>query len=119
MFDSHETPNMYPDLSETLLHIPLNHQQHFRLNKINEIKDNFVAEIKEKELMSRRLSTYIASFDYFDKSVIVLSVTTGSISIASFATVTGAPAGITSASFNLEFSICTGIVKKPVKNNKK
>ena len=27
----------------------LNDQQQFRLNKINEIKDYFVAEIKEKE----------------------------------------------------------------------
>ena len=70
--------------------IPLNDQQKFRLNKINEIKEYFVAEIKERELMSKRLSKYIASFDCFDKSLFVLSVTTGSISIASFATVVGA-----------------------------
>ena len=58
--------------------------------------------------MSKRLSKYFASFDYFDDSLIVLSVTTGSISIASFATVIGAPVGITSAtSFSLTFSICT------------
>ena len=37
--------------------------------------------------MSKRLSKYIASFDYFDKSLIVLSVGTGSISTASIATV--------------------------------
>ena len=49
--------------------------------------------------MSERLSQYIASFGYFDKSLIVLSVTTGSISIASFATVIGAPVGIMSVSF--------------------
>ena len=64
--------------------VPLNDQQQFRLNKINEIKDYFVAEIKERELMSKRLSKYIASFDYFDNSLIVLSVTTGIISVASF-----------------------------------
>ena len=81
MVDSHETHNMYPNLN-----IPLNDQQHFRLNKINEIKNYFVAEIKERKLMSKRLSKYIDSFDYFDKSLITLSVTTGSISIASFAT---------------------------------
>ena len=62
--------------------IPLNHQQQFRLNRFNEIKDYFVAEINERELMSKRFSKCIASFDYFDKSLIVLSVTTGSISIA-------------------------------------
>ena len=52
-----------------------------------------IVEIKEREIMSKRLSKYIASFDYFDKSLIVLSVTTGSISIASFATVIGAHVG--------------------------
>ena len=62
---------------------PLNNQQ-FRLNKINEIKDYFVAEIREIELMSKTLSKYISSFDYFDKSL-VLSTTSGRTSIASFA----------------------------------
>ena len=105
---------MYPNLSA-----PLSDQQQFRLNKINEIKDYFVAEIKERELMSKRLSKYIASFDYFDKSLIILSVTTGSISIGSFAIVLGAPVGMASATCSLAFSISTGIVKKTVKNNKK
>ena len=97
-------------------------QQQFRLNKINEIKDYFVAEIKERELMSKRLSKYIASFDYFDKPLIILSVTNGSISIASFATIIGAPVGIVNASFSLAFSISTGIViqlLKTTKNKKK
>ena len=84
MVYSHETPNMYPKLGKPPLNILLNDQQHFRLNKINKIKDYFVAEIKEIELMSQGLSKYIASFDYFVKSLIVLSVTTGRISIASF-----------------------------------
>ena len=67
MANFHETHNMYPNFSKTSLNIPLNDQEHFRLNKINEIKDYFVAEIKERELMSERLSKYIASFGYFDK----------------------------------------------------
>ena len=89
--------------------------QLFRLNKINEIKDYFIAEIKERELMSERLSKYIASFDYFDKSLVVLSVTSGSISIASFATVIGAPIGIASASLSIKFSLSTGLVKQLLK----
>ena len=105
MADSHETPNMYPNLK-------VNDQQHFRLNKINGFTDYFVAEIKERDLMSKRLSKYIASFGYFDKSLVVSSVATGSISVPSFATVIGAPIGLASASFSLTFSICTGIVKK-------
>ena len=86
------------------------------LNQINEIKDYFVAEIKERESMSKRLSKYIASFDNFHKSLIVLSVTTGSISVASFATIIGAPVGMASASFSLAFLISTGVVKKKKKN---
>ena len=69
-------------------------------------------------LISKTLSKYIASFDYFDKSLLVLSVTTGSISIASFETVIGSPVGIASTSFSLAFSISTDIVKKNVKDNK-
>ena len=37
--------------------------QQFRLNKISEIKNYFIAEIKERELMSKSFSKYIASFD--------------------------------------------------------
>ena len=111
-YNSIETCNMYPNLND---------QQQFRINKINEIKDYLVAGVKERESMSKRLSKYIASFDCFDKSLIVLSGTSDSISIVSFATVIGAPVGITSASFSLAFSISTGIVKKLLKatQNKK
>ena len=113
----HETPNMYPNLSANI-----SNDQHFRLNKINEIKDYFIAEIRKRELMSKNLSRYIASFKYFDKSLIVLSVATGSISIASFATVIGAPAGIIGASCGFTFSITSGFVKKflkTIRNKKK
>ena len=84
MFKMVETNNVYPNF-------PNEQEQQFKLNKINEIRDYMIAEIKERELMSKRLSKYIAFFEYFDKSLIVLSITTGSVSIASFATVIGAP----------------------------
>ena len=44
-----------------------------------------------------------------------MSITTGSISIASFATVIGAPVGTVSANFSLAFSISTGLIKKLLK----
>ena len=105
-YNSHEIHNIHPNLSATL-----SNEEQFRLNKANEINDCFVAEIKERKIMSKKLTKYVASFDYFDKSLIVLFVTTGSISIASFATVIGAPVGIASTSFSLAFPISTGIVK--------
>ena len=112
--NSHETANMYPNLNA----VSLNDQQQFRLNKINEIKDYFAAEIKERELMSKRLSKYIASFDYFGESLIVLSITTDSISIASFANFVGTPVRLMSASCSLACSIATGIVKKLLKTTR-
>ena len=109
---SYETNNLYPNLSD---------DQQFRLKKINEIRDYFLAEIKERESMSKKISKYFAFFNYFDKPLIVLSVTTGSISIDLFATVIGAPVGIASASFSIAFSISTGLIKKILKTirNKK
>ena len=44
--------------------------QKFMLNKINENIHYFIEEVKERELMSKRLIKYIASFDYFDKFLI-------------------------------------------------
>ena len=68
--------------------------------------------------MSKKLSKYISFFDYFDKSLIVLSVASGGVSIASLATTIGAPIGITSGSFSLAFSLCTGLVKKLLKTTR-
>ena len=61
--------------------------------------------------MNKRLSKYIASFDYFDKSLIVLSATSDNISIASLAAVFGILVEIASASLSLTFSLCAGVVK--------
>ena len=110
--NSIQTPNVYSGLND---------QQQFRLNKINEIKDYFVAEIRERELMSKKVNKYIASFDYFDKSLIISSATSGSISVTSFKNVIGAPVGTASASFSLVFLISTRIAKKLLKTmqNKK
>ena len=91
------------------------------LNEINKIKDYFNTEIQERKTVSKKLSKYIAAFDYFGKILIVLSATNGGIAIISFTSIIGAPAGIASASFSLIFSLTTGIIKKLLKiaRNKK
>ena len=86
------------------------------------LKIIFLAEIRERELISKNISKYIASLDYFDKSLNVLSILSGSISIASFASVIGVPAGIIGASCGFTFSITSGFVKKflkTIRNEKK
>ena len=101
--------------------IPLSDQKKFRLNEINKRKDYFNTEIQARKTMSKRLSKYIAAFDYIDETLIVLSKTNGGISIISFTSVIGVHAGIASASFTLIFSLTTGIIKKFLKitRNKK
>ena len=54
--------------------------------------------------------------DYFDKSLNVLSILSGSISIASFASVIVVPAGIIGASCGFTFSIAS--INKKKKHNK-
>ena len=81
----------------------------------------FNSEIQERKIMSKKLSKYIAAFNYFDKTLTVLSATIGGPSIISFASVIGLPAGIASASFTLVYSLTTGIIKKllDITRNKK
>ena len=86
------------------------------------LKIIFIAGIRERELISKNLSKYISSLDYFDKSLNVLAILSGSISIAAFATIIGAPAGIIGASCHFTFSITSGSVKKflkTIRNKKK
>ena len=45
----------------------------FRLDEINEIKDYFNAEIKERKDIVKKISKYIIAFDYADKRFITLS----------------------------------------------
>ena len=51
--------------------------------------------------------------------LIILSATTGGVSIISFTSFVGAPVGIASASFTLIFSLTTGILKKLLNITKK
>ena len=85
-------------------HSNLSDQTKLRLNEINKIKDYFNSEIQERKVMSKQLSKYIAAFDYIDKTLIVLSATSGGISINYF---------------TLLFFSTTGIRKKLLKVTRK
>ena len=71
----------------------LSEQTKFRLDEISKIENYFIEEINQRKLCSKKLSKYVAAFDYIDKILIVLSATTGGVSICSF---TSAPVGIAS-----------------------
>ena len=91
----------------------------YRLDEINKIRDYFNNEIKGRKDIIKKLNKYLVSFDYLDKIFITLSASFGTLSIASYASVVGIPAGITGASLTLVFRIGTGISKSLLKLTKK
>ena len=90
----------------------LSNQTKFRLSEITGIENYFYQEINQQKSYSKNLNKYVTIFDYIDKILIILSVTSSGISIISFASAIGVPTGIASACFTLIFSITTGIIKK-------
>ena len=99
----------------------LTDQAKFRLNEIIKIENYLNSEINQRKLCSKKLSKDASAFDYIDKVLIILSATSGEVSIIWLTSVVGAPVGIASARFTLIFSITTGIVKKllSITRNKK
>ena len=99
-------------LLKQLTKLNLSEQTKFRLDEISKIENYFYQEINQRKSCSKKLSKYVAAFDYIDKILIALSATSGGISICSFTSVVGAPIGIESAIFTSIFFLTAGIVKK-------
>ena len=97
---------------ETIDKTNLSEQTKFRLDEISKIENYFIKEINQRKSCTKKLSKYITAFDCVNKILMVLSATTGGVSIISFTTIVGALVGIASASFTLTFSLSTGIIKK-------
>ena len=91
----------------------------YRLDEMNKIRDYFDNEIKERQDIIKKLNKYIVSFNYLNKIFIALSASFGTLSIASYASVVGTPAGIAGSSLTLIFTIGTGISKSLLKVTKK
>ena len=90
----------------------LTEQTTFHLSEIIGIENYFQQEINQRKSCSKKLSKYVAAFDYIDKNLTVLSATTGGVSIISFTTIVGALVGIASPRFTLIFSLTTGTIEK-------
>ena len=92
--------------------INLTDQTKIRLNKITETENYLNQEIiNQRKLCSKKLSKYVAAFDYIDKFLIVLIATSGEVCIVSSVSVVGAPVGIAGTSFTLNYSVTTVIIK--------
>ena len=59
----------------------LTDQTKFRLSEISKIENYFHEEINQRKSCSKKLSKYGAAFDYTDEILIVLSATSGGVSI--------------------------------------
>ena len=99
--------------------IELTNVNKYRLDEIDKIRDYFNNEIKGRKDIIKKLKKYIVSFDYLDKTFVALSASFGTLSIASYASVVGTPAGIAGSSLILIFAIGTGISKSLLKVTKK
>ena len=65
----------------------LSEQTKFRLDELSKIENFFIAEINQRKSCSKKLSKYVAAFDYIDQALIVLSATNGGVSIISFTSI--------------------------------
>ena len=81
--------------------IELTNVNKYRLDEINKIRNDFNNEIKERKDIIKKLNKYIVSFNYLDKIFIALSESFGTLSIASYASVVGTPAGTAGSSLTL------------------
>ena len=80
---------------------------------MSKIENYFNQEINQRKTCSKKLSKYVAAFDYIDKILIVLSARGGGgFCIISSISVVGAPMEIAGGSFTLIFFLTTGIIKK-------
>ena len=83
--------------------INLSEQTKVRLSEIIGIEKYIHKGINQRKSCSKEWSKYVATFDCIDKILIVLSETTGGVSIFSLTSIVGAPVGIASASSTLIF----------------
>ena len=74
----------------------LSEQTKFRLSEIIGIENYFHQEINRRK-SCKKWNKYVTTFDYIDKVSIILSATSGGVSVISFTSIFGAPVGISSA----------------------
>ena len=99
--------------------IELTNVNKYRIDETNKTRDYFNNEIKERKDIIKKLTKQLVGFDYLEKIFIILSASFGTLSIPSYASVVGTPAGIVGSSLTLIFTIGTGISKSLLKVTKK
>ena len=65
--------------------VNLSEQTKFRLDEMSKIENYLIEEINQRKSYSQKLNKFITAFDYIDQTLILLSTTSGGVSIISFA----------------------------------
>ena len=80
-----------------------NLSQEFRLKNIKEIKNYFIKETNQNELMSKKHKKVYRNLTYIDHFLVSASSITGCVSVSALASLVVIPTGITSFMVGLEF----------------
>ena len=80
-----------------------NLSQEFRLKNIKEIKNYFIKETNQNELMSKKHKKVCRNLTYIDHFLVSASSITGCVSVSALASLVVIPIGITSFMVGLEF----------------
>ena len=93
------------------IYLQLDNPLQFRLCRIKEIEDSFIAKINDREKTSKTLYKYITSLDYAGKALLVLSGASSGVSLLLFTTIIGTPVRVPSASISVVFLVTNGMSK--------
>ena len=89
-----------------------NISQEFRLKNIDDTRNNFVEEIEQNELMSKKYKKVCMTLKYIEDFLILVSAVTGCISISASASLLGVPIGIMSSATALKVCATTAGIKR-------
>ena len=67
--------------------INFSEQTKFRLDEISKTENYSIEKISHRKSCNQKLNKYITIFDYIDKILVVLSATTGGVSIILFTSI--------------------------------
>ena len=89
-----------------------NISQEYRLKNLNEIRNYFLEQIKQNQLMNKRHKKICRILNHNKHTLILVSTITGCISISTFASLIGIPIGIMSSAIKLRICAMTPGIKK-------
>ena len=86
--------------------------QGFRFKNMAETRNYYLEEIKQNELMIRKIKKICTTINYMQHLVILNSMITRCISISAFASLIGIPIKIMSSAIGLKICAITARIKK-------